>query len=203
MSRRLSILTVVAAAAALPLLAAPVSAQGVPPQPGAITSPVPSPEAVTIHAKISAINPSTRAVTLTGANGQSVTLKAGPLVDLNRLKQGDTVNAKYYRSVSFLLSSPGEPVPESEIVAAAARKVTTPGGDALVLTRLSVIVVGIDIPAHSVDVVDPSGGAVRTVIVTDPARIALLPELKVGDAITAVVSEALAVSIQPAEKSWF
>jgi hypothetical protein len=39
--------------------------------------------------------------------------------------------------------------------------------------------------------------------VTDPARIAMLSQLKVGDTITAVVSQALAVSIDPAPKSWF
>ena len=34
-------------------------------------------------------------------------------------------------------------------------------------------------------------------------RQALLETLKVGDTITAVVSQALAVSITPAPKSWF
>ena len=63
--------------------------------------------------------------------------------------------------------------------------------------------VGIDLPAHSIDTVDPSGGAVRTIVVTDPARIALLSELKLGDTITTVVSQAIAVSIQPASTSWF
>ena len=54
-----------------------------------------------------------------------------------------------------------------------------------------------------VEIVNPSGGGVYTVNVTDPARQALLGNLKVGDTITAVVSQALAVSITPAPKSWF
>jgi hypothetical protein len=39
----------------------------------------------------------------------------------------------------------------------------------------------------------------------DPAAliIAILPQLKVGDAITAVISQALLVSVEPAPKSWF
>jgi hypothetical protein len=51
--------------------------------------------------------------------------------------------------------------------------------------------------------VNPSGGGVYTIHVTDPARQALLGQLKVGDTVTAVVSQALAVSIEPARKSWF
>ena len=56
--------------------------------------------------------------------------------------------------------------------------------------------------AHSIDLVNPSGGGVVTIDVTDPKRIAMLSDLKVGDTITAVVSQALAVSIEPS-KSWF
>ena len=46
-------------------------------------------------------------------------------------------------------------------------------------------------------------GGVYTLHVTDPARIPMLSSLKVGDTITAVVSQAVAVSIEPAPKSWF
>jgi hypothetical protein len=71
------------------------------------------------------------------------------------------------------------------------------------VTQITGLVVGIDLGAHSVDVVNPQGGQVYNVHVTDPDRQARLPMLKVGDKITAVVSEALAVSIQPAPKSLF
>lgn len=200
-SSSLSILTIVAAVG-LPL-ACPAVAQGLPPQSSAYVSPLPLPAAVTIQAKISAINPQTRAVTLTGANGNSVTITAGPLVNLAGLNVGDTVNAKYYRSTATLLSLPGAPVPDSEVALAAARNLQTPGGDVVALARVSATVVGIDLATNSIDVVNPSGGAVLTVIVTDPARIAMLPQLQLGDTITAVVSQSLAVSITPAPKSWF
>jgi len=39
--------------------------------------------------------------------------------------------------------------------------------------------------------------------VTDPARITMLGTLKLGDTITAVISQAVAVSIEPAPTSWF
>ncbi len=64
-------------------------------------------------------------------------------------------------------------------------------------------VVGLDVAAQTVDLVNPSGGGVYTVHVTDPQRVAKLKALKVGDTITAVISEALAVSIDPAPKTFF
>ena len=78
-----------------------------------------------------------------------------------------------------------------------------PGGEAVAPLRVSAIGVGIALASHNIDVVAPSGGGVRAIVVTDPARIPMLSQLQVGDTITTVVSEALAVSIQPAPTHWF
>jgi len=168
---------------------------------------VPQSEAATIHAKIIAINSDTRAVTLKGRSGNEVTLTAGPVVRLDMLKVGDTVNAQYYRSVAFVITPPqsgsGVPAPsQDEIAQIVAQPAEAPGGIGVRVTKISGTVVGIDMAAHSIDLVNPSGGGVYTIDVTDPKRIAMLSELKVGDTITAVVSQALAVSIEPS-KSWF
>lgn len=164
---------------------------------------VPDGMAVTIHAKITAINTDQRQVALTGRSGTPVIVTADPAVRLDMLRVGDTVNAQYYRSVAFVVSQPGATVPEDEIQQVAARPVDAPGGIGMRVTQVSGLVVGIDLSAHSLDIVNPSGGQIYTVYVMDPARQAALPMLKVGDTITAVVSQALAVSIQPASKSWF
>lgn len=201
-SHRLSIAAAAVAALALLPLAAPAVAQGIGPQANSVTSPIPAPEAVTLQAKITAINPQTRRITLTGAHGNTVRVTAGHAVDLSRLKVGDTVNAQYYRSVAFFVSAPGAAVPEDAIAQAAAKNVTLPGGDVLRVRRISGVVVGIDLPSHSVDLVNSKGGAVMTINVTDPARIALLPQLKLGDTVTAVVSTRLAVSIEPAAATY-
>jgi len=47
------------------------------------------------------------------------------------------------------------------------------------------------------------GGGVYTVHVTDPARIAMLSQVKLGDTIAAEISDAVAVSIEKARTSWF
>lgn len=172
-----------------------------------LTNVIPESEAVTVQARITAINPATRAVTLAGASGKPVTVTAGPAVRLELLKVGDSVTAKYYRSVGFVVNPPqggsGTPVSDDQITQIIAQPAQAPGGVGVRLTRISGTVVGIDLAANSIDVVNPSGGGVYTIDVTDPARIAIIRSLKVGDTVTAVISESLAVSIDPAPKSWW
>jgi Cu/Ag efflux protein CusF len=199
-SRRALVATVVMGSALLPIAGAvPAFAQGNP----VLSNVIPESAAMTIHARIKSIDPATRMVTLVNPSGQAVTVKAGEAVRLEMLKVGDTVNAKYYRSVAFLISQPGAVAPEDQMKLAVARPVQAPGGVAIRQTTLSGVVVGLNPAANSVDMVDPSGGGVYTLHVSDPARAAALSTLKVGDTVTAVVSEALAVSIEPAPKSLF
>ncbi len=172
-----------------------------------ITNLVPESESVTIHAKITAIDPATRAITLRGAAGHEVKLVAGPAVRLELLKSGDTVNARYYRSVAFIVKPPsggnGTPVSDDQVTTVVAQPAIVPGGIGVKVIKVTGTVVGIDLAAHSLDVVSAGGGAVYTVDVTDPTRMTALSKLKMGDSITVVVSQALAVSIEPAPKSWF
>jgi hypothetical protein len=159
---------------------------------------IPEAASVSMQAKITALDMATRHVGLQGPSGQTVMVKAGPGIRLEMLKVGDTVHAQFYRSVAFVVSPPSAPVPENEIAEVLARPVEQPGGVAGSVTRLSVNVVGIDLAAKTIDVVNPKGGEVISVTVTDPERQAFLPKIKVGDTLTAVISESLAVAIDPA-----
>ena len=193
---------VTAAGAAIVPVAAPTAALAQSNNP-VLSNVIPQSAAVTLHAKIRAINPETREITLAGRSGTSVTVQAGPAVRLDMLHVGDTVNAQYYRSVAFMLSAPGMPAPEDQMEQAIAQAAQAPGGIGVRETKISGLVVGLDQAAHSVDIVNPSGGGIYTINVADPSRQALLETLKVGDTITAVVSQALAVSVTPAPQSWF
>jgi hypothetical protein len=168
---------------------------------------VPESAAVSFAAKIRSIDPATREVVLVGRTGAPVRVIAGPAVRLELLKPGDTVSVRYYRSVAFFVSAPessgGAPPPPDSVAAVLARPAEAPGGIGVRVTKVSGLVVGIDLAANSVDLIPPGGGGVYTVEVTDPARAAHLSQLRVGDTVTAVVSDALAISIQPAPKSWF
>jgi hypothetical protein len=158
--------------------------------------------AESLQAKITAINTQTRKMTLQGASGRTVSVTAGPMVRLEMLQVGDTVDVKFYRSVAFELSKTMNVAPNAAAVAVD-QNATAPGGVGVVLVRLSGTVVGIHPASNAIDVVSPGGGGVYTVHVTDPARIAMLSQVKVGDTITAVVSDAFAVSVEKAKSSWF
>ena len=190
--RRGAARVLLAAAAAMPAGAG--LAQGLNP---VVVNLVPEATAESLHARVRGIDRATRRVTLVAASGRTVTVTAGPAVRLDTLNAGDTVNAKYLRSVAFLVTAEGA-LPSPAMEAALARPARGPGGVALEVTRLRALVVGLDPAARMLDVVDPSGGGVLTVQVTDPQRAALLAELKVGDIVTAVVTESLAVVIEPA-----
>ena len=176
-------------------------------QSATIQNMIPQSEQVTLQAKIKKIDATTRAVTLEGPSGEKVTVTAGPLVRLSLLKVGDTVNATYYRSVAFLVKGPsggnGTPVSNDQMSAAVAQPAQAPGGIAVGVEQISGTVVGIDLASNSINVVNPSGGQIYTLDVTDPARQVMLSSLKVGDTVTAVVSQTLAVSVTPAPKHWW
>jgi hypothetical protein len=162
---------------------------------------IPESASMTLQAKITAVNPSTREVALQGRSGNTVTVTAGPVVRLDMLKIGDTVNAQYYRSVASGISASkgGNEAPRSkdEMVEMTDQPAEAPGGAGVRLIRAQGPIVAIDRASNRFDVVNPSGGGVYTIEVTNPERIAQLSEVRVGDTITAVVSQAVAVSIEP------
>jgi hypothetical protein len=194
-----AVVAIVLACCTLPIaLPHPAAAQQNP----ALTNVIPESEAVTFHAKIQEVDMNNRQVTLVGRGGRKVTVVAAPNVNLNNLNPEQVVNAKYYRSVAFLVSPKMNP-PEDQMKQILAQPAQAPGGIPVTKIEVSGLVVGIDLAAHSVDVVNPTGGAVYTLDVTDPARIAMLSQLKVGDTVTAVISQAMLVSVEPAPRSWF
>src|ERR1700692_4940185 len=108
---------------------------------------VPQSEAVMLQGKITAIEPSTRAITLRGPEGNSLTVIAGLLVRLNLLQVGQTVNVKYYRSVAFVISPPkggnGVPVTDDQFTQAIAQPTEAPGGVAVRVVKVSGTIVSI------------------------------------------------------------
>ena len=54
--------------------------------------------------------------------------------------------------------------------------------------------------AHTISLVNPKGGEVRTLNVKDPEYQQMMSMIKVGDTITAVISEALIAAVEPRSK---
>jgi hypothetical protein len=153
---------------------------------------------VTIQATVKSIDPATRHVILIGPEGNAFTVKVSRLArNLGQVRPGDQVRATYYRSTMYVLSSANTPLPPDSDAVAAAR---APAGQlpaGAVANRIVVtgLVVGIDLADHSLQLIDPRGGEVHTVMVTDPQRQQQLNQVKVGDKITAYITEALLISV--------
>ena len=161
-------------------------------------------ETVTIRATVKAVDMKTRTVTLVGPQGETKTMKVGPQVqNLAQVKPGDIVVVRFYDSVAYVLSPPGTKVPEDTLAAAAARAVPggLPAGGVAEKVVVTGLVVGVNPTAHTLSLVNPppAGGEVRTLTVKDPEYQKMLPQIKVGDTITAVISEALVAAVEPAK----
>ena len=158
-------------------------------------------ETVTIRATVKAVDMKTRTVTVVGPQGETKTLKVGEQVqNLAQVKPGDTVVARYYESVAYVIAPPGTKLPEDTLAAAAARAVPgeMPAGG--VATKLTVtgLVVGVNQAAHTLQLVDPAGGEIRTIAVKDPQNQQMMGSIKVGDTVTAYINEAVIAAVERA-----
>jgi hypothetical protein len=157
-------------------------------------------QTVTARAKVRAINQKTRDVTLVGPEGGVFTVHAGDQVqNLAQVKKGDTVVVHYTRSIVLVLSSPGEPTPPNTatVSGGTAAPGSLPAGQVSGRLVLTGTVVGVDPDAHTLSLVNPKGGRVVTVEVTDPQRQAQLSHVNVGDSLTVIYTAALAVAVEP------
>jgi hypothetical protein len=155
---------------------------------------------ITVRAKVRSVNQTTREVTLVGPDGHVFTVHAGDQVqNLDKVKKGDTVVAKYTQSTVLVLAGPGEPVPPDTVTLSGSRAAPgqTPAASATSRVVVTGTVVGIDLTNHTLQLVNPQGGRVVTVEVTDPQRQQQMTRVAVGDRITAVLTDALAISLDP------
>jgi len=183
-----------AALIALAVTATPisVSAQGMP----AISRS----ERQTATATVKSIDKATRHVTLTSASGEDFSLKAPDDVrNLDKLKVGDTITATYVRETEFVISEPNAPLPEDTetVVSARAAKGELPAAAVANHIVVTGAVLAIDMDKHTLKLGSPQGGEVHTVAVTRPDGQAAMAKLKVGDKITAYVTEGLLIAANP------
>jgi hypothetical protein len=157
-------------------------------------------DTVTARARVKAVNQKTRTVTLVGADNHVFTLKVGDEVrNLAQVRPGNTVVVRYTASTILVLAPPGQQIPQDQINVAAARAAPgqMPAGAAAARLIVTGLVVAVDPVAKTVSLVDPRGGAVRTLHVNDPDIAGRLSRVNVGDTVTAYITDAIAVSVEP------
>ena len=132
-------------------------------------------------------------------------MKVGKAVhNLDRIKPGDKIHATYTLETEFVISSPNTPLPADTqtMVVRAPAKGELPA--AVVANHLVVTgaVLGIDKTKHTLKLVDPKGGQVHTIVVSNKDRQQAMSQIKVGDTITAYVTESLLVAAVRKSLTW-
>jgi hypothetical protein len=158
-------------------------------------------ESVSARAVVKTIDLQTRTVTLQALGGNTIVLKVGDEVrNLPQVRPGDTVVAHYYTSSAYVLAPPGTNLPDDSLSIAGARAAPgeKPGAGVGGKMVVSGLVVGVDPNLHTVSLVDPSGGAIRSVNVVTPEGQQSMKLIKIGDTITAIITEAVLIGVEPA-----
>lgn len=150
------------------------------------------------HAKgvIIAIDPTTRVVSIKGEKGHVVDITNPPEVkNFDQLKVGDIVSVEYRRSIALALKRGGSGI-RSEVettATASAAAGEKPGGAEVRRRTIVANVLSVNHKAQTITVKGPKNRVVD-VKVNDPQ---VLKEVKKGDQVVAVVTDAVAVSVTP------
>jgi hypothetical protein len=137
-------------------------------------------------------------VTIKGSKGRTVDLKVGPdAKNLDQVKVGDGVVAKYYESIAFHLKKPGE----AEGVKAEQTVATAKPGEvpaAVLANQLTVTATIMDIsPKKTYVTLKGPDGKTVDVKVRDPKN---LEKVKVGDQVVITYTQAFAIALDKPKK---
>jgi hypothetical protein len=151
-------------------------------------------------ARITAVDPSGRTVTVTYPDGAVRTLSVSPAVaNFGATRIGDMVMLAFEDRLTFVLSGRSTPTPPNRDVSVVGTASTgqTLSGVAASQAVGTWWVVGVNPAGNTITLVNPDSGPVRTYNVTTQAGRDQLPRVKVGDSLTAINSQVLVVSITP------
>ncbi len=175
---------------------AATAADGQPTTPSSRTS---MSELLTLVGEVTALDVATRTITLRGPLGGEVTGKVAPEVkNLPQVKVGDLVTTSYYSSLAVSAHKKGEPNPlftGGDVTTAEAGK--RPAGHLIEQTKATVTVVAVDTKARTLTVSDEQGDLFTTDVIR-PEFVAKLANLKPGDQLDLVLTEALFLEVTKA-----
>jgi Cu/Ag efflux protein CusF len=155
-------------------------------------------QTVTRTATVQAIDLPKRVVTLKGEKGNVFDLKVGEEAkNLPQVKVGDLVTVKYYESLAFEVTKPGQAVGVGATTGVASAKPgEKPAAVAAGQVTITATVEAIDAKKNYVTLKDPEGKT-KEIKVKDPKN---LVNVKVGDQVAITYTEALGIEVKPAKK---
>lgn len=153
---------------------------------------------VELNGTITALDYTTRDVTLKTDKGEELSFVAGEEVKrLNDIKVGDRVEIQYYESLTLKLSKVEGGTPSTAEASSEMRAEPTelPGGVKTTSTTITAKVTAVDAKAGTVTLVGPKGRSVTLDVEAD-----ILAKVKVGDLVSAVYTQAVAANVSREEK---
>jgi hypothetical protein len=146
------------------------------------------------------VDPKTRTLILKGADGTQTAVIAGPEVrNFDQIKVGDRVVATFREAFAAEVVKPGTGQSGAAVVAGRAEPGQRPGAAIGEVVTTTVKVWDVDTIGNVIEFTD-SRGYHRRLKVRDPKAIEFIRGLKKGDEVQVTLSEALALSVQPAAK---
>jgi hypothetical protein len=148
---------------------------------------------------VRSVDLATRHMVIANSKGETVSVKVPPEIKrLEAIKPGDKIRASYTAEVVISLAT-GNALPLDRASADSVRTVSGGPPSAGMATHVTVTgaVLAIDMAKHTIKLVSPKGGEVHTVEVATAEGRKAMSKLKVGDKITASVTESLLVGVQP------
>jgi hypothetical protein len=172
---------------------------------GAHAAPKPEPLVKRSHAETSvvtvkAVDTATRHLTIANDKGETQTVKVpADYKRLDQVKAGDKIKATYtFETAISLLPAGATPAKDAAAIVGARAVSGAPGAGAMAHMTVTGAILAIDMKRHMLKIVSPQGGEVHWVEVTHEDGRKAMEKLKVGDKITASVTEALLLEVQPA-----
>jgi len=168
---------------------------------------------IQITAKVDAVDKKDRLVTMTGPQGNTVVVKAGPKVkNFDRIKAGDDIDVSYYEELAVVVTRGNGPPPteqegfaasegvyeappataEVDVEAAVAPKGAEPGAAAAEIVTINTTIEAVEYDTRIVTLAGQNGRSRRVKV--GPA--VELDQLKEGDKVTIQITEAVAVDVQ-------
>lgn len=198
-----SVLIIGAALASAGCQSAPPAADAPPPTARSLPGPVTAASAgVTLQGQITALDPATRAVTVTGADGSSLEVVAGPDVrNFSQLKVGDKVTLDYRAAIALDLKPAGSaPVGVTQSQAGTVPiRGATPGGARSTTIDIVTEVAAVNPEANTIALRGPRGNTQLIAVEREDLR-AKLPSVKRGDLVRISYTEAVALNIRRDER---
>jgi hypothetical protein len=151
-------------------------------------------------ARITAVDPANRTVSLAFTNGATAVRQVSPQVaNFAQTKVGDMVSLAFEDRLTFVLSGPNTKTPRDRdtSVTVATGTGTSVAGAAAGQAVANWWVTAVNPSANTISLVNPAGGPIRTFNVTTPEGRAQLPRVKPGDSLTAINSSVAVIAITP------